>query len=103
MQIAQLRGRARYWQDRLNLKEWKIKVRWGKPEEMADCVGCTWWQAEENIGEISILRSDSTPEATLVHELLHIVLQGHIAYDGVYDVHVERAINKLTDAFLRKP
>lgn len=100
MTLKHLRARTEYWRERLNLKEWTISVGWGTKKEMAGCVGCCTWSAEEMCALVKIKRDEPAKELepTLVHELLHLVLQGHSNYDGEYDVHLERAINKLAAA-----
>jgi Zn-dependent peptidase ImmA (M78 family) len=100
MTISNLRARAEYWRNRLNLKEWDIRVEWGAKKEMADAVGTCIWSAEELCAIVKLKRGEPAHEIepTLVHELLHLVLQGHTNYDGKYDIHLERAINKLAAA-----
>lgn len=98
MQIATLRERCTYWQDRLNLREWEIAVRWGKADAMTECVGFCLWSSEEQAAYITLARTQEDHEGTLIHELLHIVLQGHADYSGKYDIHTERAINKIAAA-----
>jgi Zn-dependent peptidase ImmA (M78 family) len=100
MTISKLRDRAEYWRNRLNLKEWTIRVDWGTKKEMSDAVGTCIWSAEEMAAMVKLKRGEPAHEIepTLVHELLHLVLQGHANYDGNYDIHLERAINKLAAA-----
>jgi len=102
MTISQLRARTDYWRNRLNLKEWQITVEWGGKKEMTDCVGCCIWSAEELCAIVKIKRGEKEQEPTLVHELLHLVFQGHSNYDGNYDVHLERALNKTAAALCAK-
>lgn len=93
-----LRKRSDYWKERLNLREWSITVQLGTKKEMPDSVGMALWSAEELSAVVKIRRGEKEQEPTLVHELLHILLQGHANYDGVYDVHTERAINRIAAA-----
>lgn len=100
MTLPQLRKRTSVWQTRLNLREWTLIVAWGREDEMVGLAGCCQWNAEELHAVIHINRRDPTPEGTLVHELLHILLDGHLEEVPAYDVHRERAINRMTAALL---
>lgn len=83
------------WQKRLELTEWKIELKL-LPEAADDCWGQIEWFADSREATMQITR-DLGPwqlETTVVHELLHILLQGHRDYEG-YDVNDERAINTL--------
>jgi hypothetical protein len=84
----------------LNLKEWTIGLEWGRKKEMVDCVGCCLWQAEEQVAVIKLRKDHDglSEEETLVHELLHIVLQGHDELGPQYSIPLERAINKIAKA-----
>lgn len=95
MTIKALRSRCAYWAARLNLKEWHISLVWGTPEEMKDLCGCVTWHTEELKATVKLSKKVADKEGTLVHELLHIVLQGHADYDEKYDAHLERAINRI--------
>lgn len=104
MTLKTLQSRAQYWQARLNLREWSITVGWGTGKECPESgpvLGCCGWKAEELTAEIHITRRQKYQEETLIHELLHIVMQGHEAEVPEYDVHVERAINRIATALIR--
>lgn len=98
MTLAILRSRLTYWQHRLNLPEWTIRVNWGSKREMGDSVGLCLWHTEEQAAIVKILRGQPDTEETLVHELLHIVLQGHDELKDDYSVNLERAINRIAHA-----
>ena len=89
--------------------EWKINVKWGTPAEQPDydkgemdegSVGNALWHPEECEAWIYLQRGAGQLEETLLHELLHIRLEGHrepVKYDAMY----ERAINAITAALRR--
>ena len=109
MKIAELRKDARAWQERLGLTEWQIQVNWGKPSQQPDyskgemdagSVGNACWHTEECRAWIYLRRGSEHLRETLVHELLHIRLEGHrepVRYSPLY----ERALNAIVAALLR--
>lgn len=68
---------------------------------MKKLAGRSWWHTEELRGYVEIAPRASDKEGTLVHELLHIVLQGHSELPEGYDVELERAINRITGALVK--
>lgn len=105
MTLRELRKCAARWQEALNLREWKIRVDWGTGDESPESgpvVGCCQWNAEELQAKIHITRGSVSQEETLVHEMLHIVYQGHLeAVPEEYDVHLERALNRTAAALVQ--
>lgn len=104
MTTKQLREAITYWQTVLNLGDWNIRVRIGKKIELTDpdgneCLGMNFIYPEELQSEIILKRGES--EETLVHEMLHIVFDGDVQQDGLYDVLHERAINRTAKALLK--
>lgn len=107
--IRELRKAAQEYQALLGLTEWTIHVRWGEPAEKPDydkgqmdegSVGNALWHAEECEAWVYLKRGAPDPQATLLHELLHIRLEGHkqpVRYDAMY----ERAINAIASALRR--
>ncbi len=110
MTITALRKSAVEWRDKLGLSEWTIHVAWGNPvdgdpdlekgEMSRGCVGNTWWHTEESRAVIVLHRGQGLD--TLIHEMLHIRIEGHRAYPLKYDPLYERAINCITAALMRK-
>jgi Zn-dependent peptidase ImmA (M78 family) len=97
-----LQALCQTWQERLNLREWTIdaKVVTRKLlDKGAD--GNAWWTQDEQKGHIYVWRglSDEAAEATLVHELGHVLFEGH-GEPADYCVHRERALNKFAAALL---
>lgn len=101
MTLRALRSRAAFWVGRLNLKEWTVNVSWGDGKEVPEAgpvAGSCSWNVEHLTAEVTVTKGSAQVEQTLVHELLHIVLQGHADLSGPYDAHLERAINRITAA-----
>lgn len=96
-----------YWQALLGLNEWHITVRTVPQREMADANTGTEgpYDGLNTINpehmESTILLARGANEETLVHELLHLVLDGDQEQRGVYEVLHERAINRLARALIR--
>ncbi len=99
MTLPQLKLRLAYWKTRLNLPEWKIALGWGTVKDMEGDLGRCAWNVEELEAIVKLNRRDPQQETTLVHELLHIVIQGHADYE-TYDPHLERAINRIANALM---
>lgn len=107
-----LRRRGKYWIAKLKLGHWeKIHITFSSPKEMGkDCIGnCTWW-SEYKQALVQVLDPsntlaysghgddiEKTLDETLVHELLHLRLEGErekpLAYSGSY----EWALNVLAE------
>lgn len=101
MTIREARSLAGLWQARLGLTHWNVIVRWAKVGdelEPGDYGQVTWW-TEEARAEI-LLRKD-VGEATIIHELVHLVLEGARHTPLAYDASYERGINALVAALLR--
>lgn len=107
--MAELRQDLALWQAALGLQNWRIQLKRGKPvdhddpepfsaELAQDSVGHSWWMVESPNAVIAIKNGEGTH--TLVHELLHIRLEGHRQSPLKYDPHYERALNHLAEALL---
>lgn len=93
-----------FWQEVLNLLEWKITIRWATAKESVECVGLNYFSVEEQKSAVAIARNcpKNMQEETLVHELLHLVFDGHTPTDpDKYDPLHERALNKTAAALIR--
>lgn len=83
----------------LNLDGWKIKTTIVEETETQDALAETSWQAEWKEAEIHILSPEYFAENSLsfrqflIHELLHILFEGHKELEGIYEPPVEFAIN----------
>lgn len=106
MGIRELRRKAEEYRQALGLTEWVIRVSWGRPSENpdyskgemdADATGNACWHTEECLAWIYLRRGSDNLLETLIHELLHIRLEGHrdpVRYDPLY----ERALNAIASA-----
>ena len=103
MNIRQLRKLLEFWVEILNLPEWKIEVKWGTKKNLEECVGRNYFSIEELDSLILIDKNGDDIEGTLVHELLHLVLDGHRDVDltNKYDPMLERAINRTAAAMIK--
>lgn len=103
---------SRKWIKKLKLQNFqKIDVCLGTPEQMEESVGWAQWSPEYGHALITILdplqneditadEYDTYLETTLIHELLHLRLEGHKTMESVtnvYDPAHEAAINILSD------
>lgn len=99
MTQAQAEKECAYWVKRLGLKEWSenTTINVIPAAEMPDEWGTCQWITEECSATIRI-REDAD-RATIVHELLHLVLDGHKRYRR-YSEMSERAINRIAAALV---
>lgn len=105
MTLREARDLSEFWKCVLNLPEWSVSVRWGTRAEMKDAneddvVGLCIWSPEELTGQILLARRQDNHEQTIIHELLHLVLEGHRPMNGRYSELHERAINRIADGLL---
>ena len=98
MRLPEIRERAKHWQSRLKLNDWNICVQWGTVKKMKDEDGKVEFCSEDLSATVYIHPKCTKREETLVHELLHIVIEGDKTEDLKYDVHMERAINRIAAA-----
>lgn len=112
MSIRELRRRLKFWQAQLGLKDYAINLHWGtfveKPigdinfdelEICEDLDGWIDWSTEHAYADL-VMRKRNAKEETLVHELLHLKLEGHKPRPGKYDPLYERALNDLARALI---
>jgi hypothetical protein len=97
--IRQLRNLLLEWQSILKLTTWTITLNYGTNKYMGGNVGLNVFSPEEEISNIYLRRGEG--ESTLVHELLHLVFDGHKAPEGqAYSTLHERAINRTAEALV---
>lgn len=91
-----------FWKGLLRLEDWRISVDQSRKkylvEDGVDCLGYNHYSSEEMESIIGLARGAN--EATLVHELLHLVLDGDRPGQPPYDVLHERAINRCAEALV---
>lgn len=105
MTLKAMKEFAATWQSNLRLQEWDIKYRWMKKEEQSsdefvNCNGFCVWNAQHKTAAVIISKSAESVHFTVIHELLHIRLEGHQELEGGTDIQLEVTINSLTAAFM---
>ena len=102
MTIRQARKILAEYLVRMDMTEWTVFLRWGTKKEMEDLDGRCIWSPEYTHCEIVIRRdqADSEIPKTVVHELVHVCLQGHKENHSRYDTMYERGINRITLAII---
>jgi hypothetical protein len=103
--------RLQIWQERLNLKEWNIRVQLVRAGQLEpQTLGNVNWDTDEKSARISVLSSYDYKlpyremlddmEFTVVHELVHIQLASLPRSEASRRVE-EHAVNELAAALLR--
>lgn len=104
MTLATLRRITKLWQKRLKLQDWKINVRFNASIASENAAGMADWHPDNRTAEIDILPPHLIAddiEETLVHELLHVLYEGHTWYtEDLRSAHQERALNQTTAALV---
>lgn len=112
---AQAEECLRWWQKTLRLQDWDIKVEIRRGYDMGNMCGNANIRIKNNTADICLLDwNDLTDkqklddyfnqEATLVHELLHIIMDpfsGNIEADSLKHKLMEQAINRLSAALIK--
>jgi len=104
MTIARVREIVAEYRALLDLTDWDIRCRWSRRGELADADGQCRWQPEYRIADVVLRRQqpDSEIPHTVVHELLHLRLQGHTLNEAPYDPQLELGINRTAAAILQR-
>lgn len=102
MTVERFQECGAYWQSRFNLPEWRITFKESEGQDAIDNLGSITWVPEEHTATLSLRIDHPQAEATLVHEMLHLVWQGHGHYRR-YSVPQEAAINRITAALVPSP
>lgn len=110
MTLAHARKLCRKWQRRLKLSDHTIELRYPVPSDDFDAENlaarCTW---TPQYTWARILVTKNVTEHDIVHELLHVRLEGHTSLETAdakrrrADHLYERAINALAEALTGKP
>lgn len=107
MTLKRLRTLAKKWIVALRLTDWEIDFELvANTEDLDECAGTCVWQPEYKTAMIKIA-GDQPPgeiEETLIHELLHVVLEGHkpLTQTYKYDAMYERGLNVISEALAAK-
>lgn len=109
----QLQQRLVYWQEKLNLLDWKIEAKIKRANHMREnCAGAVNWTMQKKMATIAILDPIDYPddvmgeqdmENTLVHELLHLHLapmNDDYSENEHYILFEEWAINSIAGALI---
>ena len=105
MKLRELRRLLKIWAKRLRVDDWELNVKWGKPDNMTGegVQGNIFFEPEFRRALIVLLalkyreEEGDSPEEDLIHELLHLVLQGH-GTRMKYDAMFERGLNQIAHA-----
>lgn len=104
MRVRELQKLTDYWANRLGLTNWNITVRFAPESDMdvdgRPALGSNLWHAEMRQSTIKILRRSEEIEHTLIHELLHLVVDAPYGEYRRYDVVRETALNTIATALL---
>lgn len=113
LSLEELQAKCGYWLDRLEMKEWmgiypdtslpRVQVVFKSKRGNGGFVASTEWEAELCRAKI-FLSPKGRDEETLIHEILHILYDGHTTYDieKHYSEMHERALNRLAKALMNK-
>lgn len=89
----------------LDMPEWSARTAFQFVKQLPDSdVAQCWWHTDERRAVISLMRNQKyrpdkrTIETTVIHEVLHLLLEGHDDIDGLRDPQYESALNRLSDA-----
>lgn len=102
MKISEARDVCLEWQKSLGLESWDVRVRWANPKDKMtlDDYGQIMWWTEECRAEMILHRKNADVE-TIVHELMHVRLEGHrpepLPYDAVYEQGLNRVVSILVN------
>jgi len=108
--LAHLRERLARWQSVLRLRDWDIELRFVRQHDLpTDAVGGVTWGLNARMATVSLLDPvDADPEApesirdseaTLVHELVHVVL-ARVSSTETDRISYEQGIDALARALL---
>lgn len=103
MKLQELRAFCKLWAAKLGLAHWRIVIRWMTPEEeeeFPDINGFCYWSPDHTHGWVRISKDSEDTKHTIVHELLHLRIEGHAPMTGKKNMPLEVTINALTAALL---
>ena len=107
MKLSEVRAYGKAWQDRLKLSEWEIQWRWmtkAETTENPSWNGFCQWECEHKLARIAIAKDSECIPHTVLHECLHIRLEGYKSLEDLSDLEripVEVTINALTGMCLK--
>ena len=106
-----LSKKLEFWQQRMNLTDWKIRVDLARMDQLEPrTLGSVHWDTQSRTAEISVLAPEfynlafepmlDDMEVTIVHELVHIKLASLPHTDASRPVE-EHAVHDITAALLQ--
>lgn len=106
-----LRAICTVWQERLRLRDWTFDIDWARKhgDLSADSYAKTTWTPSEMHAYVLIRRPESMQrkfkrapiEQTVVHEMLHVKLEGFTEENEALHVpQYEAAIDNLAEAYI---
>ena len=106
MTLRELLAYTGKWRDQLGLSQWEIEAKWMSAADrrsMPDTNGYCWWSEQHQYAEIRVSKDSEDIEHTVIHELLHLRLEGHevMAEMDNHRTPVEVCINRLADQLRR--
>jgi len=108
MTTRELKKRVSEWASIIGLADWKIDAEFVTDTQTKDTMAEVSWQPEWKEAEI-LFRREAQLKKTgrsidhfIVHELLHIVLEGHKTVIEEYDPLYEAAINNIASLIIAK-
>lgn len=102
---AQINTLVRRWQKKLGLADWKITVVLASTaDEIDGCAGTILWETEYHSATMTLAAelSRADLEETVIHELLHLLFEGHKSATSRYDAMYERGLNTLSAILAKK-
>jgi hypothetical protein len=106
-----LNSRLAFWQQRLNLQEWKLSVLSSHPDELKpETLGNIHWDADKKSAVVRVLSPSDYKmpcsaalddiEMTVLHELVHLTLSP-LRSATTNRVEEEHTVNQIADALLK--
>jgi len=102
MTLPEMRDCVKVYQEQLGLQSWNIKIKYLKKNAENDA-GCIYWMTELAAAQILVAKDELDPEHTIVHELLHLLYEGHKFGPNKYDRAYERGLNRTAELIVGRP
>lgn len=107
MTLTEARRLLRKWQERLRLEDWDLTLRWARKDEEEACWGLMIPDTHAKAATIVLVRPSHPawgtgdhprdPEATIVHELMHLPMTAFKTRAGsLEEVAEENIVNQVS-------
>lgn len=103
MKLQELRAFCKLWAGKLGLSHWRIIIRWmtaEEEEEFPNINGFCFWSPDHTHGWIRISKDSEDIRHTVIHEILHLRIEGSAPMTGKKNMPLEVCINAITAALL---